>query len=257
MFNLIFIDALIQIIRNNLSFCTIDQNIFLMKYLLLLAASFQLTHLVLADARLINGSFEDDFNDNNGWTRASSVPPVRSDKEAHSGKYSLHSKLKNEFALPSEGHLIQVVNTGIIGGEKYDLTFWIKEVDFGVSYVQQYMINWISDTGQVGNIGLTNFKGGKKWTKLSVPKLTAPKDATGVRLMFRFVTGAIKGGSGEIFIDDIAIKRSDYTKEYNKLLKSNPSIAKAIKEGKISKEKVLSGIRSREEEKQADKKNKP
>jgi|TARA_B100001250_G_scaffold414383_1_gene452405 hypothetical protein len=257
MFNLIFIDALIQIIRNNLSFCTIDQNIFLMKYLLLLAAFFQLTHLVLADARLINGSFEDDFNDNNGWTRASSVPPVRSDKEAHSGKYSLHSKLKNEFALPSEGHLIQVVNTGIIGGEKYDLTFWIKEVDFGVSYVQQYMINWISDTGQVGNIGLTNFKGGKKWTKLSVPKLTAPKDATGVRLMFRFVTGAIKGGSGEIFIDDIAIKRSDYTKEYNKLLKSNPSIAKAIKEGKISKEKVLSGIRSREEEKQADKKNKP
>ena len=257
MFNLIFIDALIQIIRNNLSFCTIDQNIFLMKYLLLLAAFFQLTHLVLADARLINGSFEDDFNDNNGWTRASSVPPVRSDKEAHSGKYSLHSKLKNEFALPSEGHLIQVVNTGIIGGEKYDLTFWIKEVDFGVSYVQQYMINWISDTGQVGNIGLTNFRGGKKWTKLSVPKLTAPKDATGVRLMFRFVTGAIKGGSGEIFIDDIAIKRSDYTKEYNKLLQSNPSIAKAIKEGKISKEKVLSGIRSREEEKQADKKNKP
>ena len=151
--------------------------------------------------------------------------------------------------------LIQVVDNGIIGGEKYDLTFWIKEIDYGVSYVQQYMINWISDKGQVGNIGLTNFKGGKKWTKISAPKLTAPKDATGVRLMFRFVTGAVKGGSGEIFIDDIAIKRSDYTKEYNKLLKTNPSIAKAIEEGKISKEKVLSGIRSREAEKQADKKN--
>ena len=117
------------------------------------------------------------------------------------------------------------------------------------------MINWISDTGQVGNIGLTNFKGGKKWTKVSVPKLTAPKDATGVRLMFRFVTGAIEGGSGEVFIDDIAMKRSDYTEEYNKLLKANPRIAKAIEEGKISKEKVLSGIRSREEEKQADQKN--
>ena len=116
------------------------------------------------------------------------------------------------------------------------------------------MINWISDTGQVGNTGLTNFKGGKKWTKISVSKLTAPEDAIGVRLMFRFVTGAIKGGSGEIFIDDIAIKRSDYTKEYNELLKANPSIAKAIEEGKISKEKVLSGIRSREEEKQANQK---
>ena len=180
---------------------------------------------------------------------------MRSDKEAHSGKYSLHSKLKNEFALPNEGHLIQSVNNGIIGGEKYDLTFWIKEVDYGVSYVQQYMINWVSEAGPVGNIGLTNFKGGKNWTKVSIPKLTAPNNATGLRLMFRFVTGAIKGGSGEVFIDDIAIKRSDYTKEYNKLLKTNPNIAKAIKEGKISKEKVLSGIRSREEEKQADQKN--
>ena len=213
-----------------------------MKYLILLAAFFYLTHLALADAGLINGGFEDEFNDNDtdGWVRASNVPPVRSDKEAHSGTYSLQSKLKNEknFAVPSEGHLIQVVKNGI-----------------GVSYVQQYMINWISDIGQVGNIALTNFKGGKKWTKVSVPKLTAPKDATGVRLMFRFVTGAIEGGSGEIFIDDIAMKRSDYTEEYNKLLKANPSIAKAIREGKISKEKVLSGIRSREEEKQADQKN--
>ena len=230
-----------------------------MKYLLLIIAFSNLTHLALADAGLINGSFEDEFNDNeiDGWIRASNVPPVRSDIEAHSGKYSLHSKLKNErnFAVPSEGHLIQVVKNGIIGGEKYDLTFWIKEVEFGVSYVQQYMINWISDKGQVGNIGLTNFKGGKKWTKILIANLTAPKDATGVRLMFRFVTGAIEGASGEVFIDDIAIKRSDYTEEYNKLLKANPRIAKAIEDGKISKDKVLSGIRFREEEKQADKKN--
>ncbi|MAD26078.1 MAG: hypothetical protein CMO44_18125 [Verrucomicrobiales bacterium] len=251
MFNMIFINALIKNIRNNPSCYYVYTNILLMKYLFLFTSFFQLIHLALADPRLINGGFENDFNDKNGWIRASNVPPIRSDKEAHSGKYSLHSKLKNEFALPSEGHLIQTVNKGIIGGEKYDLTFWIKEVDFGVSYVQQYMINWISDTGQVGNIGLTNFKGGKKWTKVSVPKLTAPKDATGIRLMFRFVTGAVKGGSGEIFIDDIAINRSNYTKEYNELLKANPNIAKAIKEGKISKEKVLSGIRSREEEKEA------
>ena len=140
-----------------------------MKHLLLIIAFSNLTHLALADAGLINGSFEDEFNDNeiDGWIRASNVPPVRSDKEVHSGKYSLHSILKNErnFAEPSEGHLIQVVKNGIIGGEKYDLTFWIKEVEFGVSYVQQYMINWISDKGQVGNIGLTNFKGGEKMDK--------------------------------------------------------------------------------------------
>ena len=109
-----------------------------MKYLLFITAFYYLTHLVAADSGLINGSFEDDFNDKNGWIIASNMPPVRSDKEAHSGKYSLHSKLKNEFALPNEGHLIQSVNNGIIGGEKYDLTFWIKEVDYGVSYCLLY-----------------------------------------------------------------------------------------------------------------------
>ena len=59
-----------------------------MKYLLLLAVFFHLTHLALADAGLINGSFEDEFNDNDPdvWIRAANVPPVRSDKEAHSGK---------------------------------------------------------------------------------------------------------------------------------------------------------------------------
>ncbi|SVD50426.1 uncharacterized protein METZ01_LOCUS403280, partial [marine metagenome] len=57
-----------------------------MKCLLLLTAFFHLTHLALADAGLINGSFEDEFNDTDGWMRASNVPPVRSDKEAHSGK---------------------------------------------------------------------------------------------------------------------------------------------------------------------------
>ena len=140
-----------------------------MKYSLLIATFFYLSNLAIADAGLINGSFEDDFNEKNGWVRASNAPPVRSEEEAHSGRYSLHSKLKNEFALPNEGHLIQVVDNGIIGGEKYDLTFWIKEIDYGVSYVQQYMINWISDTGQVGNNGLTNFKGVKNGQRFQSP----------------------------------------------------------------------------------------
>ena len=35
-----------------------------MKYLLLIIAFSNLTHLALADAGLINGSFEDEFNDN-------------------------------------------------------------------------------------------------------------------------------------------------------------------------------------------------
>ena len=37
----------------------------------------------------------------------------------------------------------------------------------------------------------------------------APVGATGVRLVFRFVTGAVAGGSGEVFIDDVALVASD------------------------------------------------
>ncbi len=54
--------------------------------------------------------------------------------------------------------------------------------------------------------------------------------------MFRFITDAVKGGSDEIFIDNIAIKRSDYTEEYNKFLKATPAAAKAIKGGKIGRQ---------------------
>ena len=57
-----------------------------------------------------------------------------------------------------------------------------------------------------------------------------------MRLMFRFITDAVKGGSDEIFIDNIAIKRSDYTEEYNKFLKATPAVAKAIKGGKIGRQ---------------------
>jgi|TARA_B110000438_G_scaffold45486_1_gene45583 hypothetical protein len=69
--------------------------------------------------------------------------------------------------------------------------------------------------------------------------------------MFRYRCS--KGGSGKIFIDDISIKRSDCTEEYKKIPIANPGVAKAIKEGKISEEKVTTGIRSRKEEKLEDK----
>ncbi len=52
----------------------------------------------------------------------------------------MRSTLKNAGAVPSEGHLSQSVNSGIVEGKTYDLTFWAKQTDFGVSYVQEYMV---------------------------------------------------------------------------------------------------------------------
>ena len=186
-----------------------------------------------------------------GWQCASIQPPTRSDKVSHKGSFSIHSKLVNKGPFPTEGHLIQVVEKGIVEGEKYALSFWIKEVDFGVSYVQETMVSWLSETGEpLGGTGLKPFKGKSEWTRISINDLIAPAGAQGVKLMFRFVTGAVEGGSGEIFLDDVAFERSDYEKEYHAFLKANPAVAQAIEKGLISKEKVLEGVKSQEKERE-------
>ena len=94
------------------------------------------------------------------------------------------------------------------------------------------------------------FKGKSEWTRISINDLIAPAGAQGVKLMFRFVTGAVEGGSGEIFLDDVVFERSDYEKEYHAFLKANPAVAQAIEKGLISKEKVLEGVKSQEKERE-------
>ena len=41
----------------------------------------------------------------------------------------------------------QSVVSGVAGGKTYDLTFWAKQTDHGVSYVQEYAIEWYDDNG--------------------------------------------------------------------------------------------------------------
>ena len=161
---------------------------------------------------LANGGFESgDGEGTDNWNSSLGSPPARTEAEAHSGKYSMRGALKNDDATPSEGHLSQSVVIGVVGGKAYDLSFWAKQTDYGVSYVQEYAIEWYDDNGaRLQGKGLTRFRGGKdKWAKFSATGITAPVGATGVRLLFRFVTGAVKGGSGEVFIDDVALVPSD------------------------------------------------
>ena len=161
---------------------------------------------------LANGGFESgDGEGTDNWNSSQGSPPARSEAEAHSGKYSMRAALKNDDATPSEGHLSQSVVSGVVGGKTYDLSFWAKQTDHGASYVQEYAIEWYDDNGaRLPGKGLTRFRGGKdKWAKFSAAGIPVPVGATGVRLLFRFVTGAVKGGSGEVFIDDVALVPSD------------------------------------------------
>ena len=160
---------------------------------------------------ITNGGFESgDGEGTDDWNSTLGSPPARTNAEAHSGKYSMRSTLKND-GKPSEGHLGQSVVSGVAGGKTYDLKFWAKQTDHGVSYVQEYAIEWYDNNGaRLLGKGLTRFRGGNdKWAKVSAAGIPAPVGATGVQLVFRFVTGAVAGGSGEVFIDDVALVASD------------------------------------------------
>ena len=166
-----------------------------------------LKRLAPAASVLANGDFESGKAVSaDGWSAASSHPPKRSKKEAHVGFFSMHSKLTNKGATPCEGLLRSKAR--VDGGETYSLQFWIKPVAVGPSYVTQYRLQWLDRRGRViRGTGFVAFKGRPgRWTKIDVPKLAAPKNAEKASLTFRFVTGAVNGGHGEIYIDDVVLR---------------------------------------------------
>ncbi|MCH2064279.1 MAG: hypothetical protein MK194_11200, partial [Roseibacillus sp.] len=153
-------------------------------------------------------SFVDD------WTGAASHSPTRSKEEAHSGSFSMHCKLANVGTAPQEGVLAQSVGAGgkkIKGGSSYDLSFWTKNISVGPSYIQQYHLDWLGESGEV--LASRNFvpfqaKAGG-WKKTSVPGLLAPDGAVDALIKFRFVTGAVANGHGEVYLDDVAFETGD------------------------------------------------
>ena len=159
----------------------------------------------LADATSIlkNGGFETGESDlADGWSVAASHPPIRTKATSHGGMYSVHSKLTNDGVTPCEGLLR--CQTPIVAGETYRLEFWIKPVAIGPSYVTQYHLQWVGAGRSTGFVAFTAKPG--KWTKITVPELVAPPRAKQAFLTFRFVTGAVAGGHGEMYIDDIVLR---------------------------------------------------
>lgn len=159
----------------------------------------------------VNGGFEfGNGNTASNWTASASQPPIRSSAVAHGGSFSMHCALTNATAAPGEARLTQnVVAQGgsVAAGQSYAFSFWARQVATGPSYIQQYQVQWLNSVGGVaGGSGLVNFTGAVGvWTKVSAPSLVAPTSAVEARVQFRFVTGAIAGGHGEVFIDDVAL----------------------------------------------------
>ena len=176
-----------------------------------MSAFYQVLETVPGSSIPVNGGFESGSGGSaTNWQTAASQPPSRSSAEAHSGSFSMRSLLNNATPAPNEGLLEQFVAAQggtVTGGQTYDFSFWAKQVSVGPSYVQQYQVQFRNSAGGVvGGSGLVNFNGViGAWTRVSAPGLVAPANAVEARVFFRFVTGAVAGGHGEVFIDDVAL----------------------------------------------------
>ena len=150
------------------------------------------------------------------WSVAGTQPPARSAAAAHTGTSAMRSFLNNVASSPAEGLLSQLVvaqGGAVEGGQTYQFSFWAKQVSAGPSYVQQYQLQWLNAaSGVIGGTGLVNFNGVVgNWVKISVPGLVVPAGTVEAQVSFRFVTGAVSGGYGEVFIDDVLLDNGGAT----------------------------------------------
>lgn len=160
-----------------------------------------------------NASFEEGQDDNaEDWVFTNTQPPLRSDSDANTGSYSAYVKLENIGKTPSEAHILKTIEGNILSALNYEFTFFVKQIKQGTGgYIQQYLIEWFNEDEQkVEGTGFKKFSGKLgEWKEIVVPDIEIPDNVRSVKLLFRFVTGAIEGGSGEVFIDDINFRADD------------------------------------------------
>ena len=155
----------------------------------------------------VNAGFEDgDSTSAHHWSTGGNQPPQRASAEAHTGSFSMHSSL----GRANEGLMSQrVVAEGgsLTSGQSHHFSFWVKQISSGPSYVQQYEVQWLdASNSTVGSSGLKSFSATTgSWVQITNSELTAPANAVEARIRFRFVTGAVTNGHGEVFIDDITL----------------------------------------------------
>lgn len=148
------------------------------------------------------------------WVCAGTQPPTNVVDDSRSPIASMELKVENDnSATPNSSELIHnTLDAGaeIIPGARYDFSFWAKQISSGVSYVQNYSLQWLDegDTPLPGGITTTGFTATEEdWTEISVPNLVAPEGAVAAVIKFTAATGAVAGASAEggVYIDDVSL----------------------------------------------------
>jgi len=174
---------------------------------------------------IVNGSFElpGGFDCAESWECFSPTgqPPTLAD-DARTGDSSMRIAVINDNTPNPNNSEIQqnVASAGgvIVPGESYDFTFWAKQISSGVSYVQNYRLQWLNGADAiVGEIQFTPFTGGDGvWKEITTTGLVPPDTAVTAYIQIFGATGAVAGDDarGEVLIDDVSLATSG-TKQFD------------------------------------------
>jgi len=174
---------------------------------------------VLGEA-VINGSFEEsDLGDPAcplSWLclSPSGQVPELIDTDAFEGTNSLRIQVQNDASgTPNQSEIQQNISAeggSIEEGETYDFSFRAKQISSGDSYVQNYRLQWLNDSGAVVSeaFGFTPINTeSTSWTEISRPGLVAPSGAVSVLIQIFGATGAVAGAAAEggVLIDAVSL----------------------------------------------------
>ncbi len=159
------------------------------------------------------------------WNSVQSQPPVWINTDGHTGTNCMDLAVTNATAAANGSELQQnTVNQGnpVTPGVSYNFSFWAKQISSGPSYVQQYSVQWLSNSVFLSQSGPTTFSGGSgTWAQITQNGLIAPDGATTALIQILGVTGAVPGGYGEVLIDDVSLAATTFTGGPNIL---NPTV---------------------------------
>jgi len=185
-----------------------------LRVLLCAAACALASRQASAQTSVVNGDFETstDGITPGSWSLLGSQPPVRISTDFHSPSHCMDLAVTNIDAAAQKSELDQ--NTLVAGGgavnpgDVYVFSFWAKSISSGVSYVQQYNLQWL-DSGStiVGQLGFASIPGSiGVWTQISRTNLAAPANAVTALIQIFGATGAVgPSGYGEVLIDDVSL----------------------------------------------------
>jgi hypothetical protein len=143
-----------------------------------------------------------------GWLLTGSQLPTLDSQAAHSGNNCMDLTVTNTASTPNTGTISQTLANGsIVAGDSYNFSFWAMQISSGVSYVQNYQLNWLNSSGgNLGSVGWNGISAGYgTWTQNVATNLTAPAGAVKAQIQISVTTGAVLNGYGAVLIDDVAL----------------------------------------------------